>query len=1309
MQYDVGRGVMLIKNSNGVTLSNSFISSSQSPAQKVKPRIMIQWLDSRHVDALTANTNSALANANTNGSAGFFFSPKQAMSGVDRQTFTWAVCNAKDINGKVIRADGNWHAMPSNLDDNFKYGWMSNSVSSNTASVTYNGYGFATDPYIELEFTQRKVNRIRVATSEFNGQIQDYTLYVYNQSLTLISEQEGSIPSGTYYKDHIISEGLASQNVYKIKVTVHSTKNPVDNARIIEVSPIYETDISDYVINYSIDRARDLHETSLPIGGSGSSSLSLTIDNTSKDFNIYNTDNSSQFGAYMKKDLKVSVDLGWRIKKTDDVLSSTQLLSSINSGASTIVVKNGDIFPVGGANNYFVITIDPNTQNEEKILCSSKSGTRDLLVNTRGFEGTTAVSHSANAVVTFDPYEYVHQGLFYVDEWSGSSSMQVSMKANDWSKFLTEKQITRGFFQQDSTASDAILNLLMTANFPRADYKQLIPHIKEPVRIDAVAQYSFSEPTVDRSDNTIVPSTGLRARFWGILPGDENNVKNIYSDTMEMELTLVEKAIAYDKNLQVNKLVPPSFVTLSKDISTTANTCLDLNDYVFTAANGDSYSEYYNGVVDGYYVPSESGVQELFVRVKDGGVRVLLDNNVIINEWFNHEAVLTDVSSDISQNLNLDAGVPYPIRIEFFHGVGDFSLELWASGSDGDYQIPHTDCYTIAAYDNCGSRDETFLIASKNANHQRNDGIYVSSPTLGQPTGIVSEANQKSALLASPSYIRIPKHASLNLPSTSSVNYTTEWSIEVYAKLPSVYANDGEYLSNWSNASSTSGFEFFNTSASHGFKVKNSSGVTKTVSSSTALSTTNFSHIVVTYKDSTLNYYINGSKVGETTGVGAIANWVNDITIGGRGAFYTEYVSAAVAYGETMSGAKRTLTIDEFVIYRKALSAEQITNRYVTTKIQPLTVFPFLYGNEQSAREIIDNISLADFGRMYVDETDSIRYDHFFRFFESSIDQHANSQMTFSGLTNIVSGDFNVQLQVNKVTVNISGLASSLQGRQGLWSPEDPTTLGVVNLTSNITASSNTLPVSSTKHPPFGKNGYLKIDNEVVKYTGITANTFQGIERAQLGTVAATHNANTKVREVRYYDIKYDKAPAFNILSPFITAIEFEDTDLVEIQLYKPTAYVAEFAVAASNNVEVGDFVYFQGADPLTGVEQFASIAGTPIITTEQTSQIKSQSATLSDDIRKYGLKEIVIDNPYISSADHAKKIADFMVSKLNQPVPILTISALAMPRLQLGDRITIQDFKTLGIETATDYWVISHSLNVGDSLDHSITLRKVV
>ena len=1298
---------MLIQNSNGVILSNSFVSASSSPAQKVKPKVTVQWLDSRHVDSLTGITNASFSNSNSIGSAGYFFSAKQSMSGVDRQTYTWAVCDAKDIHGMTIRADGNWFAMPSNIDDNFKYGWMSNSISQATPSLTYAGYGFVTEPYVEFQFTQRKVNRIRVATSEYNGQIQDYTIYVYNQALTLISQQNGSIETGSYYKDHIVSEGLVSQDVYKIKVLIHSTKNPQDYARLIEVSPVYETDISDYLINYSIDRTRDLHETSLPIGGSGSSSLSLTLDNTNKDFNLFS--NSSQFGQYMKKDLKVSVDLGWRIKKTDDVLSQTLLLAGISSSQSTIPVQNGDIFPVGGLNNYFIITIDPDTQYEEKILCSSKTGTRELTVSNRGFEGTTAQSHSINAVVTFDPYEYVHQGIFYVDEWSGSSSMQVSVKANDWSKFLTEKQITRGFFQQDTTAGDAIHNLIMSANFPKADYRNLVPHSKESNRINAVAQYSFNEPTVDRSDNAVVPSSGLRARFWAMEPDDEINVKNIFSDTLERELTLVEQAIAYDKNLKVNKLVPPTAVFLSKNISDPTTSALQLVDYSFASTSGgDTYSEYYNAVVDGYYVPIESGIQEIFVRIKNGGIRVFLDQNLIINEWFSHEGTLTDISSSISQNLDLDAGVPYPIRIEFFHGTGDLSVELWGSIGGDDFIIDESDCYTVAAYDSCGSRDASFLISQKNANHHRNDGVYVSSPTLGQPTGMVSETNKKSVYISSPSYIRIPYDLSLDVVNESSKNWNEEWSMEVYAKFPSTYDNDGEYLSNWSNASSTSGFEFFNKSTSHGFKVIKNNGTVKTVSSTTPLSTTAFSHIFITYKDGAVKYYVNGLYVSEVDGVGAMAHWLNDITIGGRGASYVEYTSPSVYYGEVMSGEKRSLYIDEFIIYRECLSAEKIMDRYITTKIQPLTTFPFLYGNEQSAREIIDNISLADFGRMYIDETNYARYDHFYRFFESSIDQHANSQITFDGETNIVAGDYNVQLQVNKVTVNISGLTSSLQGRQGLWSPDDPTTLGVVNLRANINTTSNSLPVSSTKNPPFGKNGYLKIDEEVVKYTGITATTFEGIERAQLGTVAASHTLGTKVREVRYYDIKYDKAPAFNILSPFISAIEFEDTDLVEIHMYKPTAYVAEFAIAASNNVEVGDFCYFQGSDPLTGVEQYASIAGTPIITTEQSNQIKSQSANLSDDIRKYGLKEIIIDNPYISSADHAKKIADFLISKLSQPVPILSITTMAIPRVQLGDRITISALDTLDI-IDSDYWVVSHSLNVGDSLDHTIVLRKVV
>jgi len=1412
---------MLTKDIYGKTLSDSFNTAISAYAQKVKPRVKIQWLDSRHVDNLTVTTNSA--NVAGDRSSSYYFSPQNSMSGNDRQGFTWGVCDSKDVNGQVITADGTWYTMPTNLDDHYKYGWWSTNKSQSSASGTYNGYGFVTEPYVEYTFTQRKVNRIRVATSEFNGRIKDYTLYVYNSTLTLILQEDGTMPDNAYYVDHWVSAALASQDVYRIKVVVHSTKNPVDNARIQEVSPIYETDLTEYVMSHSVERTRDLHETSLPIAGTGSSSASITLDNTNKEFNMFSS--GSMFGPYMKKDLKITIANGWRVKKTDDVISTTQLLSSISNSATTIMVKDGDIFPNGGAGNSFVIILSPNTQNEEYVLVSSKSGTRQLTVESRGYGNTVAKAHSANATVTFDPYEYVHAGTFYVDEWSGSSSMQVSIKANDASKFLTEKQITKGFFLQTTTAGDAIGNLLMMGNFPQADYKQLVRYIDEPKRIGAIAQYSFNEPTIDRSANVIVPSTGLRARFWGIPSGKEYLVTDIVADAMDKQLSDMDKALG------LKAFISPSYVALSKNLVEAGNAgaAVALEDYEFTSFGGEVNDIYYNGVIDGYYIPSESGVQELFMKVKNGGVRVFFDENLIINEWFNHVGVLTDVSSTISSNLDLDAGIPYKIRIEFFHtfntdvyptsgeivaaglpatlyatsaslqtagnitltnrplvrnedgtistirsisfndganevviptvvnGVvvdnqtaknhyiatgfhlgkfatgattaasiyaaalhtiqeawidlvqpSKFDLEFWRSIGGTDEIVPATDCATIVAFDAIGSRNASPVISNKNANHHKNDAIYNNLPLLAQPTGLVSEPDNKSVSLTGTSYIRIPYHSSLDIVNSASVNYTGRWSIEIFAKFPSVFASGGEYLSNWNTGAVSNGFAFFNTSSSHGFKIYTATGLV-TVSSSTALSTANFSHLLVTCDGSRVYYYVDGVLKNSTALASAPTTWASDdITIGGRGSSYIEYVNNVTPYGETAPSSYANFVIDEFAIYNTFLSQEQITNRYIATKIQPLTVFPFLYGNDNSIREIIDTISLADFGRMYIEETDNSRYDHFNRFFESSIDQHANVQASISGDTHITSADFSVQLQVNKVTVNIAGLTSILQGRQGLWNAEDPTTLGVVTLAANATSSSTSIIVDTTDNPPFPKNGYLKIDSEIVKYTSITSNSFNGLERAQFDTVAAAHTTAAKVREVKYYDIKYDKAPAFDIQSPFISAIRYEDPDLVEIHRFLPTAYGAELIMVASNSVEANSFAYLQGTNPLTGEVQLTSIAGTPILTTEQASQVKTQSGTLASDIRKYGLKEIVIDNPYITDAEHATKIANFMISKLAEPVPIININAMAMPKLQLGDKIRITSINSLDIINS-DYWVVSHSMSVGDSLDHSITLRKVV
>jgi hypothetical protein len=129
------------------------------------------------------------------------------------------------------------------MGSSLEFGWWSNSVSNSNTHATYDGYGFVTSPYIQATFTTRKVNKIRIITSEFYGQISTYLLQAYDGSLNLILNETGTIPDDGYYRDHILSEALSTNNISKIKVTVYTTKNPGDYARIQEIVPIYEEDI----------------------------------------------------------------------------------------------------------------------------------------------------------------------------------------------------------------------------------------------------------------------------------------------------------------------------------------------------------------------------------------------------------------------------------------------------------------------------------------------------------------------------------------------------------------------------------------------------------------------------------------------------------------------------------------------------------------------------------------------------------------------------------------------------------------------------------------------------------------------------------------------------------------------------------------------------------------------------------------------------------------------------------------------------------------------------------------------------------
>ena len=116
--------------------------------------------------------------------------------------------------------------------------------------------------------------------------------------------------------------------------------------------------------------------------------------------------------------------------------------------------------------------------------------------------------------------------------------------------------------------------------------------------------------------------------------------------------------------------------------------------------------------------------------------------------------------------------------------------------------------------------------------------------------------------------------------------------------------------------------------------------------------------------------------------------------------------------------------------------------------------------------------------------------------------------------------------------------------------------------------------------------------------------------------------------------------------------------------------------------------MFLEGQNKYTGVEYFTSIAGRSISDAGATSEVNSQSSKYSDSIRKHGLKEVKINNRFFSDEDYAQRIADFLISKMENGSPILDINVISMPRLQLGDRITITSLEQLGISNK-DYWVV--------------------
>ncbi len=390
--------------------------------------------------------------------------------------------------------------------------------------------------------------------------------------------------------------------------------------------------------------------------------------------------------------------------------------------------------------------------------------------------------------------------------------------------------------------------------------------------------------------------------------------------------------------------------------------------------------------------------------------------------------------------------------------------------------------------------------------------------------------------------------------------------------------------------------------------------------------------------------------------------------------------------------------ISDFAFYDYALTDTRIYYHYLASALSLITTYRVLYATDETYWDSMLSIATADLGMFYIDESGSLQYEYRNTLNEELYDRYQNIQYVFSDSRNIVSGEYTSEVQTNRVIVKVNNLSLKSNENEVLWEAESGQSLAVTSSTSSISPSSTSIAVSSVISPQWNDSGFIKIGEEIISYSGVSGSSLTGLVRGLFGTRADWHLGGSRVREARYYQIQYNSTPAFNVKYPLITS---EDVD---VDYYISSSYYAEILISAKDSVESGSLVVLQGKDPISEVDQFLEIVGKVPDSGAGSEFVSEESREIIANIRKYRLKAIEVDNPYIQSKSYAKIMADHIISYYANPVRILKMEVLGTPQIQLGDLINIENFTDLGIVNKK-FWVIESSMSYDGGIQQNLSL----
>jgi hypothetical protein len=583
------------------------------------------------------------------------------------------------------------------------------------------------------------------------------------------------------------------------------------------------------------------------------------------------------------------------------------------------------------------------------------------------------------------------------------------------------------------------------------------------------------------------------------------------------------------------------------------------------------------------------------------------------------------------------------------------------------------------------------------------------SPNFGGP--LSSEAERSTKFSSALNHVAYLNYTT-DLPMT--VSSTSPLSMEMWINPTSVASKQYLFSREDFGATNIAGSWriFLDSDSKVKFEIHQTSGATLLAITPTtfggypSLTANAWSHLgfafTVASTTCTLSIYLNGvlyAQYSWSTATAALTSSQVKMIIGGNRAVGTNNFNGYVS---------------NVAIYNKLLTVDQFLKHYVRGKGIRQNVYDMIATLSDSYWAEMLKIATADIGMYFFDELGNFVYEHG-RSYDDALDtQHSVVQYTLDQNQDIVSAAQTVELHTNKVKVKVYPKMITSSSTPNIWSAASNESLAICLLASSISAYSTdslslslTLNAAALYEPVWPLSGIVKIDDEYIKYTKSSGGSLFDLERGYWGSQPAYHATGSIVGEAREYNLEWSNQPVYFVKYPFITAVIYDKTVVASSWRFNgQKGYIRLFP---SNAARASDkYIVLEGTNPVTKLNNYFVVSGIVGTSSESSKQtIVEVLSDYKDNIRKYGEKILEIDNPLIQDAEYAKDLAQFLLAKYSIPCPVLQITTMGIPQLQLGDRIKIQSLDGLSLSN-DEYWIMSINMSYDGGISQTMTLRKV-